>query len=273
MDKLIRDEKTGMHYREWIAPSQKSSLLLVHGLGGHSERWTYLAEFFLKENISSFAIELRGFGETPGLRGHVESFDRYIEDISRLCEIITEKYPGKKIFLIGESAGALISFMTAALRPELFDSLVCISPAFSSNLEFTIAGYAKIFWSMIVNLEKQFKMPFDSEMCTRDAEARKMLDEDPREHRFATAGLLRAIALAQSKSPAFARKIEVSVLFLLAGKDELVKPEASEKVFKSINSKKKTLIKYPEMHHALSIELGREKVFRDILSWLSKTNG
>ncbi|MFH1552352.1 MAG: lysophospholipase [Candidatus Omnitrophota bacterium] len=270
MNQIIKDGKTGMCYREWISPSAGSVLLLVHGLGGHSARWTPLAEFFLQEGISSSAIELEGFGQTPGLKGHVGSFDSYIEDICRFRELITEKNPEKKIFLLGESMGGLISFMTAALRPGLFDGLVCISPAFSSNLQFTIGEYAKIFWNMVFDPEKQFSLPFDSKMCTRDIECQKMLDEDPAEHRFATAGLLHGIALAQMRSASFARRIETSVLFLLAGQDELVKPKASEKVFRSLKTTDKTLIKYPEMRHALSIELGREKVFADILSWLRK---
>ncbi|MFC1480464.1 alpha/beta fold hydrolase [Candidatus Omnitrophota bacterium] len=271
MNQIIKDAKTGMCYREWIAPHPEAVLLLVHGLGGHSGRWTSLAEFFLQEGISSYAIELKGFGQTPELKGHVGSFDQYTEDICRLGELITEKDPGKKIFLLGESMGGLISFMIAALEPGLFGGLVCISPAFSSNLKFTMVEHVKILWNMMLNPEKQFRLPFDSEMCTRDSECRQVLDEDPAEHRFATAGLLRGIALAQMRGAAFARRIETSVLFLLAGQDDLVKSEASEKVFRALKTKGKTLIKYPEMRHALSIGLGREKVFSDILNWLRKT--
>jgi alpha-beta hydrolase superfamily lysophospholipase len=65
-------------------------------------------------------------------------------------------------------------------------------------------------------------------------------------------------------------QLKTPVLFLLAGKDLLVDPRESESVFKKLKIKDKTLIKYPEMLHALSIDLGREKVFEDIFSWLTK---
>jgi len=44
----------------------------------------------------------------------------------------------------------------------------------------------------------------------------------------------------------------------------------SEKVFRGLKTKDKKIIMYPEMYHALSIELAREKVFEDILRWLIK---
>ncbi len=42
---------------------------------------------------------------------------------------------------------------------------------------------------------------------------------------------------------------------------------ANRKVFKKIAFADKTLIEYPEMLHALSLDIGRENVFRDIIDW------
>nr|MBC8428746.1 alpha/beta hydrolase [FCB group bacterium] len=50
--------------------------------------------------------------------------------------------------------------------------------------------------------------------------------------------------------------------------DTLVDPKASKSVFKGLKHKDKKLIEYPEMYHALSIDIGRETVFNDILKWI-----
>ena len=50
--------------------------------------------------------------------------------------------------------------------------------------------------------------------------------------------------------------------------EKLVKD--NQVVFDGLPLKDKTKSEYPEMLHALSIELGREKVFADILNWLEK---
>jgi alpha-beta hydrolase superfamily lysophospholipase len=56
-------------------------------------------------------------------------------------------------------------------------------------------------------------------------------------------------------------------IFLVAGDDSIADPVASAKLFGSVAAKDKTLIEYPDMLHALSLDLGRENVFRDILNW------
>ncbi|MFA5088431.1 MAG: alpha/beta fold hydrolase [Candidatus Omnitrophota bacterium] len=267
MSPIQLDEETKILYRFWESPAARGVFLLVHGLGGHSGRWQSLGEYFQKKDISSFALELKGFGETLGLRGHCESLDIYFQDIQRLYAIIKEKNIHQNIFLVGESLGALISFLAVINQPQLFRGLICLSPAFKSRMQFTFPEYAKIFLSFLGDSRRQFTVPFDSKMCTRDIPSQKKMDSDDREHRLATAELLVDIVLAQLHSRLFARRVKTGVLFLLAGQDQIVDPAASVKIFNSLQIEDKKIIRYPEMYHALSIDVGREQVFEDMLKW------
>lgn len=271
MATIKKDKETGIIYRHWAAAEEaKAVLLLVHGIGAHSARWDFLSDFFLQNNISSYAIELRGFGETKDLRGHVDSFKVYFRDLRCLRDIIIEENRGKKIFLIGESLGAIISFLTVIPEPTLFDGLICISPVFMSRLKASPLEYIKIFLSLAYNPKKQFKVPFDSGMCTRDADCREILDNDPREHRLATSRFIFEIFKAEIQSATLKKKMRTPVLFLLSGEDKLADPEASKRIFNGIKIDEKKLIQYPDMYHALSIDLGRERVFKDILKWVDR---
>jgi len=265
------DEATGIIYRQWQASSPRAVLLLVHGLGGHSGRWDFLADYFLNRDFASYAIELKGFGETEALAGHISSFNIYFKDISSLRDIIKKEHPGKKIFIVGESLGGLIAFLLAADKPEFFDGLICISPAFKSKLKFPIPEYLLVFFSAIVNPTRQFNMPFDSAMVTQDEACQKKMDTDPREHRFATASLLVNTAFAMSRAGMVKNRISVPLLFLLADdNDALVDAIVSKKIFAGLKVEDKKLIQYPGMRHALSIEKDREKIFEEILKWLQK---
>ena len=268
MATLKKDKETGIIYRRWAAAGEpKAILLLVHGLGAHSARWDFLSDFFLQNSISSYAIELKGFGETKDLRGHVDSFKVYFRDLRRLRDIIIEENRGKKVFLLGESLGAIISFLTVIPKPDLFNGLICISPAFMSRVKVSPLEYIKIFLSLAYNPKRQFKIPFDSGMCTRDGGSREILDSDPREHRLATSRFVFEILKAQIQSAILKKKMRTPVLFLLSGEDKLADPEASKRIFNGIKIDAKKLIQYPDMYHALSIDLGRERVFKDILKW------
>jgi len=267
---LKLDRNKNIAYRKWESPKCRAGLLLVHGLGAHAGRWKYAGDFFLGHGFSSYALELKGFGESATLQGHIDSFDTYYRDIRLLHDIIKNECAGKKIYLVGESMGGLIAFLASSKEPSSFDGLICISPAFKNRLKFSLFDYIKIFLSLIYNPKKQFRMPFDAEMCTRNAECQKKMKDDPNEHRLATSRLLLNLFLAQVEGKCISCDINAPLLFLLAGDDRLVVPATAKNVFRALKTEDKTLIDYPGMRHALSVELGREKVFGGILSWLEK---
>ena len=261
------DEKTGVLYRQWEAPSAEVFFLLVHGLGGHSSRWEFLSQFLLQNRISSYAIELKGFGETKDLKGHIDSFEIYFQDLLAIRNIINQEHRGAKVFLLGESLGGLLAFLLAIRTPNLFHGLICLSPAFKGSLKSPFMDYVKVFVSMFFNPRKQFPVPFNAQMCTRDTDYQGVMDSDPREHRLATAKLLIELFLAQIRAGFLKHKLSIPTLFLTSGKDFLVDTKAISGIFKKLVVKDKTIIDYPDMYHALPIELGREKVFADILKW------
>jgi lysophospholipase len=261
------DEESGIMYREWGGREAKAVFLLVHGLGAHSARWESMALYMARQGVSSYALELKGFGETPEKKGHIDSFKTYFKDIRCLGKIIARDMSGSKIYIAGESLGALIAFCMTAGDPDLFDGLICVAPAFKSRMILPVFEYVRLALAMAVFPEKQFKLPFDPAMCTRDEALRRQMKDDEREHTLATARLLFETARAQYMSRKAAKHITGPVLFLVPGADKLTDPFASVSIFKHITAGDKTLIEYPGMYHSLTIEQGREKVFGDILNW------
>ncbi len=267
---IKKDKKTGVIYRKWAAASPRAAFLLVHGLGTYGDSWKFMGDFFLKRNISSYAIELRGFGRTAGTKGYVDSFSAYYDDIKALREIIIRENGDIKIFLTGQSMGGVIVFTASALYPNLFSGVICVAPAFKPKLKFKIFEYADIFASFFYNGKKNFKLPFSAEMCTRDTDYQKSMDSDELEIRFATSNLLVSIFLAGLQGVILKNRIKSPVLFLLAGEDALVSSGSCRKVFNGMKIKDKTLIEYPGMYHALNVELGRGKVFEDVFKWIKE---
>jgi alpha-beta hydrolase superfamily lysophospholipase len=245
-------------------------MLLVHGLGGHSNNCEYMADYLVERGVASYAIELKGFGKTENLKGHIDSFNTYIKDVRRLHNIIKREHRQKPLFIAGESMGGLISFLTVIKKPTLFRGLICMSPGFLSKLKFTFLEYVKMVSARLYNPRKQFRMPFDGALCTRDPEMQKTIDTDELEHRFATPKLLHNILMGQLLSRVFKHKIRTDTLFLLAGDDQFVSSPASRKIFNGIRFKDKHMIEYPGMRHSLTAELGKEKVFEDVLRWVDK---
>jgi len=266
---------TDILYRRWDAQplpaSAKAVFLLVHGLGAHTARWTFLAEYLAKEGFASFAIELRGFGRTPERpRGHVDSLQVYERDILALLETAGREFPGKKAFLLGESVGGLVAFNLVGRHPEAFAGQILMSPDFKNGLKFPLSAYATLALLILFRPTKTIAVPFTSAMCTRDASYQAEMDRNPDELREASLKCLMSILSEQGRAKRLAATLRVPSLFLISGTDRLVDEEAGRKIFRRLALEDKTLLEYPEMLHALSIDIGRERVFQDIADWTAR---
>ncbi len=257
-------------YRRWPAADSRAAFLLIYGFGAHSERWNFFTDYFSRKGFACYALELRGLGETRERpRGHIESFESYYRDIRALAALIRRENPGRKIFLVGDSLGGLLSFVMAATDPELFQGLVCLSPYFKNVLKFTLLDYLLLVPALFFNPRWMIRSNFTSDMITRDPEYQKCIDSDPRECRLISARYSFNVLREQLRANLVKKSVRVPVLFLLSGKDYLGDPSTSKRIFRGLTVKDKELIEYPEMLHALYIDRGREKVFADILAWVT----
>jgi alpha-beta hydrolase superfamily lysophospholipase len=266
---------TDVLYRKWdFAPAgvaPRAVFLLVHGLGAHTARWDFLAEALARDGYASYGIELRGFGRTPDRpRGHVDSLHVWERDILNLRETVVRENPGRKVFVLGESIGGLLAFNLVCRYPEAFAGQVLISPDFRNGLKFPLSAYLTIGALTLFKPRKTIRVPFTSAMCTRDTAYQGVMDANPDELRVASLKCLMSILSEQGKSKRLARDLRTPTLFLISGTDLLVDERASRELFGKLALEDKTILEYPEMLHALSIDLGRDRVYRDIVDWVQK---
>lgn len=270
MGQLRKIFKKNIFYRSWLVKEPRVVLILVHGIGAYSLRWSFLAKYFFKHNISSYALELSGFGETPGLKGHVDSFNVYYREIEELTLLARKQNKNKKVFLVGESMGGLIAYNIAARQPELFDGLVAISPAFKNKMKFKFRDYFLLILGIIFKPKLMINLPFKGSEITHDKSYKDKLEQDKKEIRNASVKLLFNILLAQLKGRYFTR-LSLPVFFLTAGQDLLIDTVTVDRVYKKTRAMKK-LKSYPGMFHALTVDHGKEQVFKDILQWVVSCN-
>jgi acylglycerol lipase len=266
---------TDVLYRKWAAAPAASPpravFLLVHGLGAHSARWEFLAGSLVRHGYASYGLELRGFGQSPERpRGHVDSLRVWERDILGLREVIIRENPGRKVFLLGESIGGLLAFNLVCRNPDTFAGQTLISPDFKNGLKFPLSSYLNLAALILIRPKKTIPVPYDSTMCTRDTAYQAVMDASPDELRIASLKCLMSILAEQMRCPRLARKLHVPSLFLISGKDLLVDERTSRKIFEKLALEDKTLIEYPDMLHALSIDVGRERVFQDIVDWTGR---
>ena len=197
-------------FRRWLTgpASPKAVFLLVHGMGAHTARWEFLAGYLAANGYASYAPELRGYGRTPERpRGHVDSFKVWDRDILALREMIERDFPGKKVFLLGESMGGLIAFDLAGRHADKFAGAVLISPAFKNGMKFPLSVYLKFVPFLLFNPKHMVDVPFTSEAATRDLEYAAVMNANPDELRVASLKLLAGFMPVQARAGRLARKV------------------------------------------------------------------
>lgn len=91
------------HYR-WPLEDCKAEVLLVHGLAEHMGRYHHVAAALNQAGYQVSGVDFRGHGQSPGKRGHVQSWQDYVDDLTAAAEAINGPY-----LLVAHSMGTLIT--------------------------------------------------------------------------------------------------------------------------------------------------------------------
>lgn len=104
----------------------RATILFLHGIGSSSAEWEKVINK-LPEDVSIFAIDLLGFGESPR-----PSWAKYSAREQARSVIATLLRVGfsRNLIIVGHSLGALVAVEVAKRYPLLVRSLVLCSPPF-----------------------------------------------------------------------------------------------------------------------------------------------
>ena len=86
-------------YRAWPAERPAAAVILLHGLGGHSDRFHECGRVWSARGLSLYAPDLPGFGHTEGPKGHLDSFDPIFAMVDRLVAQVMAENSRRPVFI------------------------------------------------------------------------------------------------------------------------------------------------------------------------------
>lgn len=255
-----------LFYRTWTPVDAQKSIVLVHGMNEHIGRYDHVARYFADRGFAVYGLDHRGYGQSEGPRCYVNRFEEYIEDLDTFVHQVAGAQ-GKPI-MIGHSLGGLISFRYALAHPDDLLGLVVSSPGFGAKIK--PDPVTKLLAPLLSAITPRMSLavPFKPENVTRDEAIAKAYGEDPLVLRNATPRWYLEMTRAQAALPGLTASMRLPVLFLQAGDDLLVDPDATRAVFQLVPHDRKAFKLYPGKYHEIFNDPGREEVFDDILRWL-----
>jgi alpha-beta hydrolase superfamily lysophospholipase len=261
-------ELAGLALRPAVEP--KAAVAMVHGFGEHARRYGGLHRALLDAGYAIGAADLRGFGRSPGLRGHVERWADYRADAAAIVGLAASLAPGRPVFLFGHSMGGLIVLDAALHRPDGLAGVIASGPALlQAGRRRPLAELAAVVLSRLLP-RASIELGLDPQGISSEPEEVVAYLADPLVHGRASmrwgAEILRTMAATRERAAEFARPL----LLLHGALDPINAPEGSRAFHEACGHPDRTLRLYPGCRHEVHHDVGRRRMERDLLRWLAE---
>jgi len=255
-------------FRSWHPEGKpRAVLVIVHGFNSHSGQYLWAADRFAASGYAVYALDQRGRGKSEGDRFYVEKVEDYVDDVATFVALAKSREPRLPVFVLGHSAGGVISCVYTLDHQKEIDGLICESFALKVPAPELLLKTVKWLAGRFPRLPV-LKLPNTG--FSRDAKVVESMNKDPLiakeiQPAITVAAMLRANERLESEFP----RIRLPVLILHGAADTVTLPIGSKMFQEYAGSDDKTLKIYPDHVHDLLNDIGKEKVIADIMGWMS----
>ncbi len=264
------DSKYRIYIREWIPKEKvKKNLFIIHGLGEHSGRYQDLAKILIKEGIGVFSIDLIGHGKSSGKKGHIKSFEDFINAVETGVIYVRKKFLDTPIILFGHSLGGLITlkFLIDRESKEIERSIIS-SPWIETALEIPkhLLFIHKIFQKIIPGL--QLSNNLITSHLSKDKKIVEKYENDILVHDKISLNLFSEITKTINNVIDRSSRIKIKTLIYHGKNDKIISHKGTEKVAKLIPDNK--FILYKNIYHEPHNDIEKKIVYKQMIDFIKQ---
>lgn len=228
-------------------------ILFSHGVGEYGMLYEPFAKALNEAGFSVILYDVRGHGEN-GPAGVLKKYQHLIDDID---EILNKERKNRKVYLIGHSLGALISHLYAVSNKN-------IQGVVSIGYSYHIIKVVQWLGLLFPNRKLHFNW---SDTRSRHEKTIEEI-QDPHLLKYVTYKLLyetiyKANKLVHKKLAQYPSKL----LIIHGGADKIVPLNNAHALYDHVKTPKDIII-YPNSYHDVLLDIDKELVIKDIISWL-----
>jgi acylglycerol lipase len=256
--------------RSWRPSAGKPRAVgvIVPGFNSHSGYYQWVAEQLVDHGLAVYALDLRGRGKSDGERFYVETFADYVSDVATFITIAKSQEPGLPVFLLGHSAGGVVSCLYTLDHQAEIAGLICES--FAHELpapDFALAVLKGL--SHVPPHAHVIKL--NNEDFSRDSKVVEAMNHDPLiAHEVQPTQTIAEMVRADERLKREFGLITLPILILHGSADRAAKPSGSQRFYDMAGSKDKTLKLYAGHYHDLLNDIDKEIVMADIQEWINE---
>jgi len=265
---LTSRDGTRLAFRAWPKPGATVTFAVAHGLGEHAGRYKAFAAAMAARGMGTFALDLRGHGQSDGQRGHVDSWSQWTDDISAFVGEVERQVDGE-VMPLGHSFGGA-AMLSTAIAGKLTGSKRFIVSSPALKVKVVVPGWKVKLGEMTSRAIPRLALSneVDAAALSRIPEVVDAYRTDPLVHSKISSRLFTEWRAAAQDVLAHAGQIKQPFLILAGTDDRLIDPAGSEELHKRATQTSELHLLSGRYHEPFN-DLGSDEVFDIIDKWLS----
>lgn len=266
-----------LHLHHWRpAGPARGSVLIVHGLGEHGERYAHVAAALRERGWSVISYDQRGHGHSAGAQGDIAREDSLLSDLAGVIDQVRAGVANGPFVLLGHSLGGLVAsrFVAEGLLPRPaawsrpVDALLLSSPALDPGMN----AIQKALLAVVPRLLPHLRVNngLKPEWISRDPAVVKAYVDDPLVHDRISGLLGRFIADAGTVVLGQAGRWSTPTLLMWAGADRCVQPAGSARFAAAAPAGVVARREWPGLAHEIFNEPEKADVLAELMNWLDR---
>ena len=267
---FITEDGKELPLKIWQAKGDiKAVMIALHGFNMNGKYFDEPATWWSGRGITTYAYDQRGFGASPDARIWGGS-TALAADARAFVTLVTQRHPGKPVYLLGESMGAAVAVLALS---EDFDAkiagIILVAPGMWGGksmhpmLRFGLWLSAHIMpWNTATGRSLKRRASDNIPML-------RALGKDPLIIRHTRIDAVYGVTQLMGRAYEAVPKIKNSILVLYGENDEIVPAKPVYELVTLLPSKPKFAL-YPKGWHMLLRDLQAKIVWKDIANWINR---
>jgi acylglycerol lipase len=270
---ITAGDGVGLHYLQWRSERSPPSAVVVflHGIASHAGWFAETAADLNRQGVEVYGLDRRGSGRSGGPRGHLDRYERALDDVEQLVRLVASEHPDTPRFLAASSWAAKLAVAYAARRAAPLSGLLLLGPGLLPRVNLSPWRRVVVVAGHLVRPMARLPIPLTPELYTANPPYRDYIRSDPLRLLEATSQFFWQTARLDRRRRRDSARLALPVLLLQGEDDQMMDVPATRRWFERLGGEDKTYRAYPGAGHTLDFEPDRSAYLGDLLAWLSTT--
>ena len=270
---VTADDGVRLHHLRWRSgPSPPSAVVVfLHGIASHAGWFAETAADLSRQGVEVYGLDRRGSGRSQGPRGHLDRYERALDDVEQLVRLVAAEHPQVPVFLAASSWAAKLRVVYAAQRPGPLAGLLLLGPVLLPRVNLSPWRRVLVVAGHLVRPTARLPIPLTPELYTANPPYRDFIRADPLRLLEATTQFYWQTARLDRRRGRDTARLQLPVLLLQGEADQMVDVPATRRWFDGLGGQRSSYRAYPGAGHTLDFEPDRTRYLEDLLAWLSAT--